>query len=116
MSPDFYSLRRVIFPTRHRENGHFQGIRFKMAIFPVSRGAFGPQGFLQKLLTKKCFGAINFVKIAKEPLYKADSLACLLTKRDMPMAATLERKSPGGIIFVMITKIITKEMFQGNIL
>ena len=31
----------------------------------------------KKLFTKKCFGAINFVKITKESLYKANSLACL---------------------------------------
>ena len=27
LSPDFYPLRHVIFPMRHMENGHFQGIR-----------------------------------------------------------------------------------------
>ena len=56
----------------------------------------------------KCFGAINFVIITKESLYKANSLACFLVKRDPPVTATLQRKSSGGIIFVIITKIITK--------
>ena len=57
-------------------------------------------------LQRKCFGAINFVKITKESLYKANSLACFLAKRDTPVAATLQRKSSGGINFVIITKII----------
>ena len=30
------------------------------------------------------------------------------------MAATLQRKSSGGIIFVIITKIITKQIVPGN--
>ena len=33
-------------------------------------------------LQRKCFGAVNFVKITKESLYKANSLACSLAKRD----------------------------------
>ena len=40
--------------------------------------------------------------------YKANSLACFLVERDPPVAATLQRKSSGAIIFVIITKIITK--------
>ena len=62
----------------------------------------------KKLFTKKCFGTINFVIITKESLYKANSLACFLVKRELPVAATLQRKSSGRIIFVIITKIITK--------
>ena len=37
-------------------------------------------------------------------------LGLFLVKRDLPVAATLQRKSSGGIIFVIITKIITKEI------
>ena len=59
---------------------------------------------LQKLLFKKtCFGTINFVKITKQSLYKANSFTCSLL-----VAATLQRKCSGGIICVIITKIITK--------
>ena len=68
----------------------------------------------KNLFTKKCFGAINFVIITKESLYKANSLACFLVKRDPPVAATLQRKSSDGIIFVIITKIITKEIVPRN--
>ena len=38
VSPDFLPLQHAIFPTRQRENGQSQGIRFKMASFPLSRG------------------------------------------------------------------------------
>ena len=62
-----------------------------------------------KLFTKKCFGAINFVITTEESLYKANSLACFFAKGDPPVAATLQRKSSGGVIFVVITKIITKK-------
>ena len=73
-----------------------------------------------KIITKKnslqrnCFGTINFVKFTKESLYKANSLACFLAKRDTPVAATLQRKSSGGINFVITTKIITKENVPRN--
>ena len=65
-------------------------------------------------IQRKCFGAINFVKITKESLYKANSLACFVAKRDTPVAATSQRKSSGGIIFVITTKIITKENVPRN--
>ena len=68
----------------------------------------------KKLITKKMFGAINFVIITKESLCKANSLACFLAKRDPPVAETLQRKSSGGILFVIITKIITKEIVPRN--
>ena len=82
-------------------------------------GFSGPLPSRPKLLQKntlqrKCFGAINFVIITKESLYKANPLACFLPKRDTPVPATLQRKSSGGIIFVIITKIITKENVPRN--
>ena len=46
-----------------------------------------------------CFGTINFVKITKQSLYKANSFACSLANRDKPLAATLQRKCFGGILF-----------------
>ena len=71
--------------------------------------------FLQKnSLQRKCFGAINFVIITKESLYKANSLACFLAEGDPPVTATLQRKCSGRIIFVIITKIITKEIVPRN--
>ena len=60
------------------------------------------------------FGAINFVKITKESLYNANSLASFPANRDKPMAATLQSKCSGGINFVIITKIITKIIVPGN--
>ena len=55
---------------------------------------------LQKILFKKnCFGTNNFVKIAKQSLYKANSFACSLANRDKPVAATLQSKCSCGIIF-----------------
>ena len=68
----------------------------------------------KKRFTKKMFDTINFVIITKESLYKANSLACFLAKGDLLVAATLQRKSSGGIIFVIITKIITKEIVPRN--
>ena len=43
----------------------------------------------------------------KQSLYKAHFFACSLANRDKPVAATLQRKCSAGIIFVIITKIIT---------
>ena len=73
-----------------------------------------PKLLQKNSLQRKCFGAINFVKITKESLYKANSLACFLAKIDTAVAATSKRKSSGGIIFVIITKIITKENVPRN--
>ena len=63
---------------------------------------------------KNCFGTINFVKITKQSLYKANSFACSLANRDKPVAAALQRECSGGIIFVIITKIITKIIVRRN--
>ena len=38
MSPDSLTPATCDFPSQYRDNGVFEGIRFKMAIFPVSRG------------------------------------------------------------------------------
>ena len=70
-------------------------------------------------LQRKCFGAINFVKITKESFYKANSLACFLAKRDTPVAATLQRESSGGINFCNNYKNYykskcSKELFCNN--
>ena len=73
-----------------------------------------PKLLQKNSLQRKCFEAINFVKITKQSLYKTNSLACFLAKRDTPVAATLQRKSFGGIIFVIITKKITKIIVSGN--
>ena len=67
--------------------------------------------FQKNSLQRKCFGAINFVKIAKESLYKTNSLACFLAKKGH---ATLQGESSGGIIFVIATKFITKESVPRN--
>ena len=74
----------------------------------------GQNYYKKNSLQRKCFGAINFVIITKESLYKANSLACFLVKRDPPVAATLQRKYSGGIILVIITKIITKYIVPRN--
>ena len=42
-------------------------------------------------LRRKCFEAIDFVKITKESLYETNSLACFLAIRDTPVAATLQK-------------------------
>ena len=73
-----------------------------------------PKLLQKNSLQRKCFEAINFVKITKQSLYKTNSLACFLAKRDTPVAATLKRKSFGGILFVIITKKITKIIVSGN--
>ena len=61
-----------------------------------------------------CFGTIHFVKFTKQSLYKANSFACSLANRDKALAATLQRQCFGGIIFVIITKIITKTIVPRN--
>ena len=67
------------------------------------------------MVQRKCFEAINFAKITKNHFtYKTKSMACFLAKRDTPVAATLQRKSFGGIIFVIITEKITKIIVSGN--
>ena len=63
---------------------------------------------------KNCFGTISFVKVTKQSLYKANSFARSLANRDKPVAATLQRKSFGGIISVIITKIISKIIVPRN--
>ena len=74
----------------------------------------GPKLLQKKTLQNNCFGAIHFVKITKQSLYKTKSLACPLTKSNKPVAVRLQRKSSGGISFVIITKIITEENVPGN--
>ena len=61
-----------------------------------------------------CFDTINVVGIAKQSLYKPNSFACSLANRDKPVAATLQRKCSGGILFVIITKMVTKETIRRN--
>ena len=63
---------------------------------------------------KNCFGTIYFVKITKRSLYKANSFACSLANRDKSVSAELQRKCSGGIIFVIITKFITKIIVPRN--
>ena len=63
-----------------------------------------PKLLQKNSLQRKCFEAMNPVKITKQSLYKTDSLACFLTKSDTPVAATLQRKYFGGILFVITTK------------
>ena len=75
---------------------------------------------LAKIITKStfqknCFGTIHFVNLAKQSLYKANSVACFLANRDKPVVATLQRKCLGVIIFAaIITKIITKIIVPRN--
>ena len=89
--------------------------RFSESILRLKCSIPSRPKLLQKnSLQRKCFEAINFVKITKQSLYKTNSLACFLAKRDTPVAATLQRKSFRGIIFVIITKKITKIIVSGN--
>ena len=75
-----------------------------------------PKIIAKTALQMDCFGTINFAKITKPSLHKANSFACSLTNRDKPVAATLQRKCFGGIMLVIITKIITKENVPRNFL
>ena len=65
----------------------------------------------ETLFKNNCFGKVNFVKITKQSLYKANSFACSLAN-----AATLQRECSGGVVFVIITKIITKIIVPRNCL
>ena len=58
----------------------------------------------ERPLLKKCLGEsilyfTTTVKLTKQSLYKAKSLACSLANRDTLVAATLQRKSSGGSLF-----------------
>ena len=64
-------------------------------------------------LQNKCFGANDG---DKKKLYKTNLQACFLAKRDTPLAATLQRKSSGGIHFAKIAKMIRKEVVPRNYL
>ena len=63
-----------------------------------SGGTIAAKIITKNSLQRKCFEAIDFVKITKQSLYKANSLACFLAQRDTPVAAALQRKSFDGII------------------
>ena len=52
--------------------------------------------------TKECFGAIDSVK-----KYKT------IANGDIPVAATLQRKSSGGTSFVAISKLLQNHKSQG---
>ena len=70
---------------------------------------FVPGGITKKnSLQRKCFGAINFVKITKEALYKANSLACFPAKRGHASGSNITKK-----IFWWTSSfiIITKENY-----
>ena len=71
--------------------------------FPKKSIAIAANIITRNTFQQKCFGTINFVNIAKQSLYKANSFACSLANRDKPVAATLQRKCFGGIIFVIIS-------------
>ena len=90
-----------------------------MAVVVFGSSLIGALTIAAKIIPKNtfknnCFGTIYFVKITKQSLYKANSFACSLANRDKPVAATLQRKCSGGIIFVIITKIITKIIVPSN--
>ena len=55
-----------------------------------------------------------FSKIPKQSLYKINLCACSLANRDKPVATTLQTKCSGGIIFVILTNIITKIFVPRN--
>ena len=75
----------------------------------VLRFTIAAQMITKKILFKNnCFGKINFVKVTKQSLYKANSFACSLASRSKLVAGALQRKCSGGLIFVIVTKIITK--------
>ena len=65
-------------------------------------------------LKKSPIATIDFVRIAKQSLHKANSFACSLANRDKPVAATLQRKCSGGTNFAIVTKIITKIIVTRN--
>ena len=61
----------------------------------------------------------SFVKMTRQSLYKAKSLACSLANMDTPVAATLQIKSSGGMILVGAAKLLSKrkcskELFRNN--
>ena len=65
---------------------------------------------LQKMLyNKTSCGTNTLVKVTRQSLYKAKSLACSLASRDTPVAATLQRKSSGGISSTMTTDYYKRE-------
>ena len=57
-----------------------------------------PRSSQKNSLQRKIFGTIDFVKITKQSLRKANSFACSLANRNKPVAATLQRKCSGETI------------------
>ena len=80
---------------------------------PQTKNPLRPK-LLQKILSKIIVLAQLSLQKIQQSLYKANSVACSLANRDKPVAATLQRKCSGGIIFVIITKIITKIIVPRN--
>ena len=66
------------------------------------------QNYYKNIFTKKMAWRNSFCNSYKRITLQSKFLGLFSCKKDPPVAATLQRKSSGGIIFVIITKIITK--------
>ena len=81
-------------------SGQFSHVLFSHALLPCPNSSAIAAIIITKNTLKIYFGTLNFVKITKQSLYKANSFACSLANRDKPVAATLQRKCSGGTLFL----------------
>ena len=87
----------------------------------AARGYRCPENVCRERGGTKCFfllfGTETATKCAvKNSLYKTNSLGCFLAKRATPVAATSQKKHSLVECFSKITRIISKNLFQGIIL
>ena len=78
------------------------------------RACHRSQNYCKKTLCKINVLLQLIYKNCPKSLHKADSWAGFLAKRDTPVAATLQRKSFGRTILLIIAKIITKKTVWRN--
>ena len=71
----------------------FRAYELKDQTYKRTRTLHFSEKLLQKnSLQRKCFGAINFVIITKESLYKANPLACFLHKKGHASGSNITKK------------------------
>ena len=83
-------------------------------VLTLLKNATVAKNYHKKLFTKKMFWRNYICKTYKRITLQSKFLDLFLAKRDTPLAATLQRKSSGGIMYVIITKNVTKEKFPRN--
>ena len=77
-----------------RKSGNNFPTALKFAGQPFQQGISDSHSLLE--FSAFLHGGTNFARVARQPLYKAISLACSRANGDRPVAAILRRRSSGG--------------------